>query len=95
MVAHPHLRLDRETDVNPTSEYELLAREGLTWRHILASLTTNPAMRFGESRQRGQLAKGMDGDLVVLKTDPTSDVRAFANVMYTFRRGNEIYRRLN
>jgi imidazolonepropionase-like amidohydrolase len=83
------------SDVDPTYEYELLARAGLGWRDILASLTTSPAARFGESRKRGQIVNGMDADLVVLRTDPAADVRAFANVMYTFRRGNEIYRRLN
>lgn len=83
------------SDVDPTLEYELLSRAGLTWRDILASLTTNPANRFGESRQRGRIARGMDADLVVLRSDPASDVRAFANVMYTFRRGNVISRRPN
>jgi len=33
---------------------------------ILASLTTNPARRFGFGDRSGRVAAGMDGDLVVL-----------------------------
>ena len=72
-------------DDDPTEEYEHMARAGLTWRDILASLTTNPASRFGESRRRGRIDRGMDGDVVVLKADPAKDVRAFASVGYSIR----------
>jgi imidazolonepropionase-like amidohydrolase len=83
------------SDPDPTQEYELLARAGLTWRDILSSLTTNPAMRFRESRRRGQLATGLDADLVVVGRDPAADVRAFTDVAYTVRGGDVIYRRVN
>ena len=63
---------------------------GLGWRDTLAALTTNPAIRFGESRQRGQIAKGMDADVVVLRTDPAKDIRAFADVRYSIREGKII-----
>jgi imidazolonepropionase-like amidohydrolase len=33
----------------------------------------------------------MDGDLVVLGADPSSDPRAFADVRYTIRAGRVIY----
>jgi imidazolonepropionase-like amidohydrolase len=79
------------TDHDPTEEYEHMARAGLTWQDILASLTTNPAMRFSESRRRGRVEKGMDGDVVVLQADPAKDIRAFANVGYTIRGGQLIY----
>jgi imidazolonepropionase-like amidohydrolase len=82
-------------DTDPTQEYELLAKAGLDWRDTLASLTTNPATRFGESRSRGQVAQGMDGDVVVLRTDPAKDVRAFSNVAFTIRKGAVIYRQSN
>jgi imidazolonepropionase-like amidohydrolase len=72
---------------DPTREYDLLARAGLTWREILASLTTAPAARFGESSRRGRIAPGMEADLVLLARDPATDVRAFADVRRTIRSG--------
>jgi len=74
-------------DSDPTREYELMVRAGLTPREILASLTTAPAARFHESSRRGRLAPGMDADIVVLGTDPAADARAFADVRRTIRHG--------
>lgn len=79
------------TDYDPTDEYVLMARAGLSWKQILASLTTTPAERFGESARRGRVAAGMDADLVVLGGDPLDDVRNFASVHYTIRGGRVIY----
>jgi imidazolonepropionase-like amidohydrolase len=79
------------SDLDPTREYELMGEAGLGWRDTLAALTTNPATRFGESRRRGQIAKGMDADLVVLRTDPATDIRAFADVRYTIRDGKVVF----
>jgi imidazolonepropionase-like amidohydrolase len=81
------------TMYDPTLEYESLKKAGLTWREVLASLTTNPAERFGESTRRGRLAPGMDADLVVLGGDPASDLREFADVRQTIRSGRIIYSR--
>lgn len=74
-------------------EYEALQKAGLTWQQILASLTTTPARRFDEHSRRGQLAPGMDGDVVVLGTDPRADPQAFMDVRYTIRGGKVIYAR--
>jgi imidazolonepropionase-like amidohydrolase len=53
-------------------EYELMASAGLGWREILASLTTAPARRFNELHRRGTIGAGMNADLVVLGSAPTS-----------------------
>jgi imidazolonepropionase-like amidohydrolase len=74
------------TVYDPTEEYVLMGRAGLDYRRILASLTTAPARRFGDKR-RGRVAAGFDGDLVVLEADPAADVRNFAKVRWTIRRG--------
>jgi imidazolonepropionase-like amidohydrolase len=66
---------------------------GLTWRQILAALTTAPASRFGESDRRGHVARGLAADIVVLGTDPALGPRAFSDVRYTIRGGRIIYRR--
>lgn len=81
------------TAYDPTSEYVLMQRAGLYYSQILASLTTAPSTRFGEAGTRGQIAPGMDADIVVLDADPMRDVRAFAKVHYTIRRGTVIYAR--
>jgi imidazolonepropionase-like amidohydrolase len=81
------------TDYDPSREYVLMGTAGLSWREILAALTTAPAQRFGEDRRRGRIAPGLDGDLVVLAKDPLQDVRAFSDVRVTIRAGRVIYSR--
>jgi len=73
-----------------TEEYRLMSR-ALTWRQILASLTTAPAKRFGWAAHKGRVAAGLDADLVVLDTDPATDSTAFAKVRNTIRAGRVIY----
>jgi imidazolonepropionase-like amidohydrolase len=80
------------TDYDPTGEYVLMAKAGMTFPQILASLTTAPAERFGASKQLGRIAQGFIADLTVLRTDPTKDIRALAAVDYTIRDGKVIYR---
>ncbi len=78
-------------DYDPSGEYALMARAGVTFRQILAALTTAPAGKFGESGRLGRIAPGLAADLVVLDRDPSRDVRAFASVRYTIRDGKLIY----
>lgn len=72
-------------------EFTLMSRAGLSYRQILASLTTNPAERFGRATHSGHIAKGMDADLVVLSADPSQDVTAFSKVAFTIRQGKIIF----
>lgn len=74
-----------------TEEFTLMSRGGMQFRQILASLTINPAGRFGSATHTGRIAKGMDGDLVVLRADPSLDAAAFAKVKYTIRGGKVIH----
>ncbi|HEX4565727.1 MAG TPA: amidohydrolase family protein, partial [Vicinamibacterales bacterium] len=86
------------TDVGYTDHYEtglefiLMSRAEMTYRDVLASLTTTPAGRFGDANRRGRIEKGMEGDLVVLRADPAGDPGAFAKVGYTIRQGVVTYR---
>jgi imidazolonepropionase-like amidohydrolase len=80
-------------DYDTTEEFELMARAGMEFREILASLTTAPVARLGESRHQGRVAPGLDADLVLLEGDPAKDVRAFAHVKYTLRAGKIIFQR--
>ena len=72
-------------------EFRLMSRAGMSFQQILASLTTNPAMRFGCSSHSGRIAKGMDADLVVIDGDPAKDVTAFSKVHQVIRGGKLTY----
>ncbi len=72
-------------------EFTWMSRAGMSFQEILASLTTNPAQRFGYSTHSGRIAKGWDADLVVLRADPAQNTSAFSKVRYTIRGGEVIY----
>jgi imidazolonepropionase-like amidohydrolase len=74
-----------------SEEFVWMSRGGMNYQQILASLTTNPAKRFGFSNHSGRIAQGMDGDLVVLSADPAQDTTAFSKVRFTIRSGKIIY----
>jgi imidazolonepropionase-like amidohydrolase len=76
---------------DPHLEYESLNRAGLSWQQVLASLTTSPARRFNESDRRGQVAPGMEADIVVLGADPRDGWKSFTTVRYTIRGGQVVY----
>jgi imidazolonepropionase-like amidohydrolase len=84
------------TDVfDTTEEFKWMSRGGMSYQQILASLTTNPARRFGFNQHSGRIAKGYDADLVVLRSDPAHDATAFADVRYTIRDGSVLYKGSN
>jgi imidazolonepropionase-like amidohydrolase len=74
-----------------SEEFMLMSRAGLSFQQILASLTTNPAQRFGSSSHLGRIARGMDADLTVLTADPAQDSAAFSKVRYTIVGGKVMY----
>lgn len=85
--------VDYMTDLDPTDEYALMARAGMSPMQILAALTTAPAARWNESGRRGRVAPGQDADLVVLDADPAQDARRFAAVRCVVRGGRLAYTR--
>jgi imidazolonepropionase-like amidohydrolase len=74
-----------------TEEYTLMQKAGMSFAQILASLTTNPAGRFGFAEHSGRIAATMDADLTVYKGDPGADITAFSRVGLTIREGKVIY----
>ncbi len=66
-------------------EYEYMGR-AMSWRDILATLTTNPSTFFKQPT-KGRVEKGMSADLVVLDADPATDVKNFSKAAYTIRNG--------
>ncbi len=79
------------SDFDPTEEYVLMARAGMSPTQILASLTTNPAARWKEGARRGRVAAGMEADLTVLDADPMTDVANFTKVRCTISAGRVVY----
>jgi len=77
---------------DPTEEYALMSEAGMTFPQILASVTTNPAERFGDANKRGRIAAGLQADLAVFHQDPAINLRALAQVKFTLRAGKMIYR---
>lgn len=78
------------TDYRTEEEFLALKECGLTPRDILSMLTTNPAARF-RSGEKGTVAPGQSGDLVLLDGDPMQDIGAFSRVRCTIRRGRILY----
>jgi imidazolonepropionase-like amidohydrolase len=60
-------------------------------RQILTALTTAPAERFGQAKQLGRIAPGLQADLVIWKGDASRNIRALADVRYTLRDGKIVY----
>jgi imidazolonepropionase-like amidohydrolase len=83
---------DGAVDHDPTEEYALMSQSGMNFRAILASLTTAPAARFGESHHLGRITNGFTADIAVLSGDPSTDIRAVANMQYTLRDGRIVNR---
>ncbi|MGO9930330.1 MAG: amidohydrolase family protein [Steroidobacteraceae bacterium] len=78
-------------EFDTAEEYTLMQRAGMSFRQILASLTTNPARRFGFAEHSGRIAATMDADLTVFKGDPAVDITALSRVSYTIRGGKLIF----
>jgi imidazolonepropionase-like amidohydrolase len=80
------------TDYDPRDEYRYMEQAGMSFRQILAALTTAPARRFGDDeRATGRLEPGMSADLVLLDADPATDNWALTRVRRVWRRGRVIY----
>jgi imidazolonepropionase-like amidohydrolase len=80
------------TDYDVKEEYRQLALAGLSFRDVLAMLTTAPAERFHVAGEKGRIAVGMNGDLTVLSGDQAKDPLAFVQVRCTIRGGKMIAR---
>jgi imidazolonepropionase-like amidohydrolase len=72
-------------------ELELLVQAGLTPTEALRSATSIPAETFGLN-DRGRIAPGLRGDLVLVKGDPTQDVLATRDIVSIWKTGAEVNR---
>lgn len=67
-------------------ELELLVRAGLSPEEALRTATANPAAFFGTS-DRGRIAPGLRGDLVLVDGDPTRAIGDIRRVSAVFKNG--------
>jgi imidazolonepropionase-like amidohydrolase len=72
-------------------EMELLVRAGLTPAEALASATSVPAHAF-RLADRGRIAPGLRADLLLVKGDPTSDIKATRNIVGVWKQGIKLNR---
>jgi imidazolonepropionase-like amidohydrolase len=80
------------TDYSLTEEYRQLALTSLSFRDVLAMLTTAPAQRFEVLAHKGTIHPGADGDLTILAADPSAGkMEDFTDVRYTIRAGRVIF----
>lgn len=72
-------------------ELLLLVQAGLTPLEALRSATSIPAAKFN-LRDRGRIQPGLNADLVLVKGDPTKDIRATRAVVRVWKNGVEFDR---
>jgi imidazolonepropionase-like amidohydrolase len=81
------------SDYDPGKEYIYMQKAGLSFRQILATLTTAPASRFARGLTTGRIQKNMDADLIVLSASPFDNIENLTRVLYTIKHGEIIYRK--
>lgn len=74
-------------------ELEMLVDSGLTHKQVLAAATSVPARIFGLD-DRGRIAPEFRADLVMVKGDPTDDIRATRAIAGVWKDGIEADREL-
>jgi imidazolonepropionase-like amidohydrolase len=68
-------------------EIELLVEAGFTPIEAIQIATWNGARYLGREARVGSIAVGMQADLVVVRGDPTADIRDIEKVEFVFKRG--------
>ena len=71
-------------------ELELLVDSGLSPSEALTAATFTPARVFG-FHDRGRVAVGLRADLLLVRGDPTSDIRAVHNILGVWKLGTRYY----
>ena len=73
------------------SELELLVEAGLSPLEALRAATSLPAKKFNLS-DRGRVQPGLVADIVLVKGDPTKDIKATRNITAVWRNGVKVDR---
>jgi imidazolonepropionase-like amidohydrolase/ABC-type multidrug transport system permease subunit len=70
------------------SELELLVEAGITPQAALTAATSAPALAF-HLDDRGRIAPGLRADLLLVKGDPTTDIKATRDIVAVWKLGVE------
>ena len=73
-------------------EIELLVKAGLKPAEALSAATSVPARQF-RLNDRGRIAEGLRADLLLVKGDPTSDIKATRNIARVWKGGVAVDRK--
>ena len=73
--------------VSMTRELELLVRAGLEPGEAIVAATSRPARMLGIEAEVGTLGAGKRADLVLVRGDPLTDIRALRDVAYVVQAG--------
>ncbi len=73
-------------------EIEMLAEAGLPYREAIAAGTAGSAESIGAGAVAGRLAPGRPADVLVVRGDPTRDLRALWDVLDVFQAGRRVAR---
>jgi imidazolonepropionase-like amidohydrolase len=74
-------------------EMALLVQAGLTPVEALAAATSVPARRFKLPGERGRIAPGSRADLLLVRGDPTTDIKATRDIQRLWKNGAAVERR--
>jgi imidazolonepropionase-like amidohydrolase len=78
---------------NLHTELELLvAKCGLTPLEAITAATRNGAIALGIQNSYGTIAKGKMADLVILRADPSADIRNTTQILYVIK-GGKVHKR--
>ncbi len=83
---------DASAGANVVDEMALLVEHcGFTPVEAIQAATQVAAMAVGQAARRGSIAPGMAADLVVLRADPTADIRNVRSIVEVMK-GGRVYR---
>ena len=68
-------------------ELEYMEKAGMPLHAIVESSTRIPSEMMGLSDQIGTVEVGKYADLIVLKDDPLSDIKAYRTLIWTIKNG--------
>ncbi|MBE7179021.1 MAG: amidohydrolase family protein [Mucilaginibacter polytrichastri] len=68
-------------------ELQLMQESGLTPQQVIGIATANGAKHLGIDQQTGTIAEGMRADFIVLKSDPSQNIRNTRTIMQIWKNG--------
>ncbi len=86
------LGTDRSVGAMPHQELRLLVEAGISPLEALRMATLNGAAYIGVAEDLGSIERGKLADMVLLRKDPTQDIRNTQSIAAVFKGGQEIRR---